>query len=86
MTTKATLTVHAWGNSLAVRIPARVARAARLVVGQPVSVELTADAITIRATGEPKLTLEQKPKAFNPKLHGGETMVNDCVGAKVLRY
>ena len=85
MTTKATLTVHAWGNSLAVRIPARVARAARLVVGQPVSVELIDEAIMIRATGEPKLTLEQKLKAFNPKLHGGETMVDDCLGAEVFR-
>ena len=74
MTAKATLTVQAWGNSLAVRIPARVARAARLVVGQPVSVELTADAIVIRATGGPKPTLEQKLKAFNPKVHGGETL------------
>lgn len=83
MTAKATLTIQAWGNSLAVRIPARVARAARLVVGQPVSVELADDTIMVRATGTPKLTLEQKLKAFNPRLHGGEAMANGRVGAEI---
>jgi antitoxin MazE len=83
MTAKATLTVQAWGNSLAVRIPARVARAARLVVGQPVSVELADDAIIVRVAGKPKLTLEQKLKAFNPTLHSGEAMADDRVGAEI---
>jgi antitoxin MazE len=83
MTAKANLTVQAWGNSLAVRIPARVARAARLVVGQPVSVELSDDALIVRPTGRPKLTLEQKLKAFDPALHGGEAMTNGRVGAEI---
>ncbi len=83
MTAKANLTVQAWGNSLAVRIPARVARAARLVVGQPVSVELADDALIVRPTGRPKLTLEQKLKAFDPALHGGEAMANGRVGAEI---
>ncbi len=38
MAKTATLTVPQWGNSLAVRIPAAVARSARFRVGQPVEV------------------------------------------------
>jgi antitoxin component of MazEF toxin-antitoxin module len=38
MAKSAILTVRQWGNSLAVRIPAAVARSARLRVGQPVEV------------------------------------------------
>lgn len=38
MPKSATLTLQQWGNSLAVRIPAAVARSARLKVGQPVEV------------------------------------------------
>ncbi len=83
MTAKATLTVQSWGNRLAVRIPARVARAARLVVGQPVSIELAGDAIMIRATAKPRLKLEQKLRTFYPQLHGGEAMADDRVGAEV---
>jgi antitoxin MazE len=36
----ATLTVQQWANSLAVRIPAAVARTARFRVGQPVEVSV----------------------------------------------
>jgi antitoxin MazE len=82
MTAKAELTIQAWGNSLAVRIPARVARAARLVVGQPVSVELLDDAVMVRPTGKPRLTLEQRLNAFDPAIHGGEAMITDRVGAE----
>jgi antitoxin MazE len=38
MAKSATLTVKQWGNSLAVRIPAAVARSAPFRVGQPVEV------------------------------------------------
>lgn len=83
MTVKAELTVQAWGNSLAVRLPARVARAARLVVGQPVVVELVADGVLVRPTGKPRLTLEQMLGAYDPAIHGGEAMAGVRVGAEI---
>jgi antitoxin MazE len=53
------LTVQQWGNSLAVRIPAAVARSARLRVGQQVEVSAQASNILVKPLGEPKLTLAQ---------------------------
>ena len=82
MTAKAELTVQAWGNSLAVRIPAAVARAAHLAVGQPVAVEVADGVVTVKPTGKPQLTLAQKLKAFDPALHGGEAMACGRAGAE----
>jgi len=80
----ATLTVQQWGNSLAVRIPAAVARSARFRVGQPVEVSAQDSSVLVRSIGEPRLTLEQKLAAFDPALHGGEAMANGPVGKEVL--
>jgi antitoxin MazE len=77
MGTKADLTVQNWGNNLAVRIPAAVARAARLVRGQRVTVEAVDGQVLARPLGgPPRMTLEQMVKAFNPTIHGGETMAD----------
>ena len=83
MTKTATLTVQQWGNSLAVRIPAAVARIARFRVGQPVEVSAQDSNVLVRSIGEPKLTLEQKLAAFDPHLHGGEVMATGPVGKEV---
>jgi antitoxin MazE len=84
MAKSATLTVQRWGNSLAVRIPAAVARSARFRVGQPVEVSAQDSNILVKALGEPKLTLAQKLAAFDPALHGGEIMATGPVGDEVL--
>jgi antitoxin MazE len=84
MAKSATLTVQRWGNSLAVRIPAAVARSARLRVGQPVEVSAQDSHILVKAVGEPKLTLAQKLAGFDPALHGGEVMATGPVGNEVL--
>ncbi len=84
MAKSATLTVQRWGNSLAVRIPAAVARSARFRVGQPVEVSAQDSNILVKALGEPRLTLAQKLAAFDPSLHGGEVMVTRPVGNEVL--
>ena len=76
--------VAKWGNSLAVRIPAAVARSARFRVGQPVEVSAQDSNILVKALGEPKLTLSHKLAAFDPALHGGEGMVTGPVGTEVL--
>ncbi len=83
MTVKAELTVQTWGNSLAVRIPKRVALAARLVEGQPVAMESVDGVITVKATGKTTLTLAQKLKKFDPAVHGGEAMVSHRIGAEI---
>ena len=68
-----------WGNNLAVRIPAAVARAARLVRGQPVTVEAVDGQVLVRPLGGlPRMTLEQMVKAFDPNIHGGEEMMADA--------
>jgi len=84
MPRSATLTVQQWGNSLAVRIPAAVARSARFRVGQPVEVSAQDSNVLVRALGEPKLTLAQKLAAFDPALHGAEVMAARLVGNEVL--
>ena len=84
MNKTATLTVQQWGNSLAVRIPAPVARAARFRVGQPVEVSAQDSNVLVRSIGEPRLTLEQKLAAFDPLLHGAEAMATGLVGKEVL--
>ncbi len=84
MAKSATLTVQQWGNSLAVRIPAAVARSARFRVGQPVEVSAQDSNILVKALGEPKLTLAQKLAAFDPALHSGAVMATRPVGNEVL--
>ncbi len=49
MTKAATLKVQRWGNSLAVRIPAAVARSARFVVGQPVELSVGEGGVLVKA-------------------------------------
>jgi antitoxin MazE len=83
MSKTATLTVQQWGNSLAVRIPAKVARSARFRVGQPVEVSAQDASVLVRAIGEPKLSLAQKLAAFDPDRHGGEIMATARVGREV---
>jgi antitoxin MazE len=79
----ATLTLQQWGNSLAVRIPAAVARSARFKVGQPVEVSVQDTSVVVTPVGQPRLTLAQKLAAFDPALHAGEAMASGRVGREV---
>jgi antitoxin MazE len=83
MAKTATLTVQQWGNSLAVRIPAAVARSAKFVVGQPVELSVGEDGVLVKPAGRPKLTLAQKLAAFDPVHHSGEAMITRPVGKEV---
>jgi antitoxin MazE len=76
-------TVQEWGNGLAVRITAPVAKAARFSRGLPIKVEVVEGGVFLRTLGKPKLTLAQKLKAFDPDIHGGEVMATGRVGAEV---
>lgn len=84
MTKTATLKVQRWGNSLAVRIPAAVARSARFVVGQPVELSVGHDGVLVKVAGHARLTLAQKLAAFDPARHGGEAMVTGPFGKEAL--
>jgi antitoxin MazE len=84
MTKTATLTLQQWGNSLAVRIPASIARSVRFAVGQPVELSAHDAGVLVKAVGKPKLTLAQKLAAFDPARHSGEAMMTGRVGKEVL--
>jgi antitoxin MazE len=75
-----TLTVQKWGNSLAVRIPAAIARSAHFHLGTPVELAVQEGGIVVRPTGERKLTLNERLEIFDPKIHGGEVMESGRVG------
>ena len=76
-------TVQEWGNGLGVRITAPIAKAAHLARGVPVTVEVVEAGVLVRVTGRAKLTLAQKLKVFDPKLHGSEAMASGRVGAEI---
>ncbi|KQR87348.1 PbsX family transcriptional regulator [Burkholderia sp. Leaf177] len=79
----ATLTIQQWGNSLAVRIPAAVARSAHFEVGQEVEVTTEEVGVSVKPIGPRKLTLAEKLERFDPAMHGGESMKTSAVGAEV---
>jgi antitoxin MazE len=84
MSKRAILTVQRWGNSLAVRIPAAVAKSARFKVGQPVEVSAQDSHVLVKPVGDPKLTLAQKLAVFDPARHGGEAMATKPIGNEAM--
>lgn len=81
---KAVLRVQQWGNSLAVRIPAAVARSAHFKLGQPVEVQAEESAVVVRSVGRPTLTLAQKLAAFDSEKHSGEALPTVAVGREAI--
>jgi antitoxin MazE len=78
----ATLTVQKWGNSLALRIPAAIARSAHFHLGTLVELDVHNGNILVKPTGQRKLTLNERLASFDPKQHGGEIMAVKRVGAE----
>jgi antitoxin MazE len=74
MNTVATLTLQQWGNSLAVRIPAAIARTAHFSVGQAVEVSVDEYGVVVKAVDGPKHTLAQKLALYDVTLHSGEAI------------
>ncbi len=79
---EAVLDIKQWGNNLGVRLPAAVARAARLTVNQRVRVTVENCRVVITPVAPKPLTLEQRLALFDPALHGGEVMAAAPVGAE----
>ncbi|WP_157008180.1 AbrB/MazE/SpoVT family DNA-binding domain-containing protein [Xenophilus azovorans] len=73
-------TIKVWGHSLGLRIPARLARAARIQSGTPVVVQLVDEGLLIRRVGAPKRTLEDRLAAYDSDKHGGQFAGDGLVG------
>lgn len=74
--------IKKWGNSLGVRLPANVAKAAHLSVDQMVRVTVDDGNVTISPVDGLEMALEQRLALFDPARHGGETMATAPVGAE----
>ena len=77
------LDIKKWGNSLGVRLPAVIAREARLKENQKVRIETDGDQVTIRAADNSLLSLEQRLDIFDNAKFGVEIMAARSVGAEV---
>ena len=80
--TEIVLDIKKWGNSLGVRLPVAIARAARLQVDQRVHLSVEEGAIIIRPEQSADVTLDERLSRFDPARHGGETMQSRAVGAE----
>jgi antitoxin MazE len=78
--TEAILDIKAWGNNLGVRLPASVARAARLKADQRVRITVEEGRVIITPHGEKPPTLAERLALFDPAVHGGEAMALVPVG------
>lgn len=78
--TEATLDIKRWGNSLGVRLPASVARAARLTADQRVRITVEEGRVIITPDGDKPPTLADRLALFDPAVHGGEAMATAPLG------
>ncbi|HQX57526.1 MAG: AbrB/MazE/SpoVT family DNA-binding domain-containing protein [Rhodoferax sp.] len=77
------LDIKQWGNNLGVRLPAAIARAARLSVHQRVRLSVQEGQVLITPLNEAPLTLSQRLALFDPQRHGGESMItSSTLGAE----
>lgn len=80
--TEALLDIKHWGNSLGVRLPAKVARAAHLQAEQRVRMRVEEGRVVIEPVKDAPLSLAQRLACFDTKSHGGEAMVCELKGAE----
>ena len=79
----AILNTERWGNSLGVRLPPSVVRAANLQADQRVRVTVQDGRVIIAPQGVEPVTMDGRLALFDPALHGGEAMLAAPVGAEV---
>jgi antitoxin MazE len=79
---EAVLDIKHWGNSLGVRLPAAVAKAAHLHADQRVQISVEGGRVIITPLDDATLTLEQRLARFDPARHGGEVMATPLLGAE----
>ena len=81
---EAVLDIKQWGNNLGVRIPAAVARAAKLRANQRVRLTVEAGRVVITPQPNIPLSLEERLALFDPAVHGGEAMVTTALGVEAV--
>ena len=81
--TEAILDIKRWGNNLGVRLPASVARAARLKADQRVRITVEDGCVIIMPHGDKPPTLAERLALFDPALHGGDAMAVAPLGREV---
>ncbi len=79
---EALLDIKPWGNNLGVRIPAAVAREAKLHANQRVRLTVEDGRVIITPQAEQAVTLAARLALFDPAVHGGEVMAEARVGAE----
>ena len=79
---EAILRIKYWGNNLGVRLPAAVARQAKLRAEQSVNVTVEGGRVVITPIARDTLALEERLARFDPVRHGGEAMVSRPTGAE----
>ncbi len=79
---EALLDIKRWGNNLGVRLPAAVAKAAKLRANQRVKVSVEDGRVIITPQDDKPLTLADRLALFDPAVHGGEAMATARVGAE----
>ena len=80
---EAVLDIKPWGNNLGVRIPAAVARAAKLQANQRVKLTVEDGRVVITPQHDKPLSLADRLALFDPAVHGGEAMQTKVIGAEV---
>ena len=80
---EATLDIKPWGNNLGVRLPAAVARAAKLHANQRVKISVEKGRVIITPQNDKPLSLAARLALFDPAVHGGEGMVTTRQGTEV---
>ncbi|WP_045213103.1 AbrB/MazE/SpoVT family DNA-binding domain-containing protein [Desulfonatronovibrio magnus] len=79
---EAVLGIKKWGNSLGVRLPSAVVKAAGLRLDQHVSVRVEDQQVIISPLPENEFSLEQRLALFDPERHRGEAMALPAIGAE----
>ena len=79
---EAMLDIKAWGNNLGVRIPAAVARAAKLHANQRVKVSVEDGRVVITPQLDRVLSLTERLALYDPLMHGGEVMADAPIGVE----
>ncbi len=80
--TDTTLDIKHWGNSLGVRLPAAIARAANLKADQRVRMTVEHGKVVIEPLEDKPLTLAERLGRYDVARHGGEVMSTDSIGAE----
>jgi antitoxin MazE len=76
--------VQRWGNSLAVRIPARLAETLAMREGTQVDLECKAGVIVMRPKSRPRHRLSQLLRTCTPATRHRESDFGSDVGAEVI--